>query len=212
MAGYCLPSLACTWCSSWWCVAGRVLHQTPRSNPTLKRDALTARPLAPRSAFLMQFSGNMLLIIGGALIGIIFLIAVVRARTKQTRKTTRPTSRGPASLQFTCAGCSQQFTHTKRTVAAWEKGTRRFFCNACHQKWRGSRPPQEAQVSAPVGSPGQVPQSVPVSPARKSATAGAFAKSSVQSRYSPAESRSGCLGVAVLFIVLPVIFLVATLA
>lgn len=160
----------------------------------------------------MQFSDNTLLMIGGASVALILLIAIARAKSKQTRKTTRPASRGPASMQFICAGCSQQFTHTKRTVAAWEKGTRRFFCNACHQKWRGSRPPQEAQTSGSVGSPGHVPQSAPVSPASASVAARAFTKQSVQARYSTHESRSGCLGVAVLFVVLPVIFFVATYA
>lgn len=160
----------------------------------------------------MQLSEAMLLAIGGALVAIIFLIALVKASSNRTRKTTRPTSRGPASMQFVCAGCAQQFTHTKRTVAAWEKGTRRFFCNACHQKWRGSRAPQEPQVSGPVGLPGQVPQPAPTSPARVSVSGGAFAQSNVRTHNSPAESRSGCLGVSVLFIVLPVIFFVATYA
>jgi hypothetical protein len=160
----------------------------------------------------MPFSDNMLLIIGGALVAIIFLIALVRSHSKQTHKTTRPTSRGPASMQFVCAGCSQEFTHTKRTVAAWEKGTRRFFCNACHQKWRGSRPPQEPLVNGPVSSSSQAPQPAQVSPVNASTAARAFAKSSAQTRYSRAESRSGCLGVTVLFIVLPVIFFVATYA
>lgn len=160
----------------------------------------------------MQFSDNLLLMVGGALIIIIFLIVIVSASSTQTRKASRPTPRGPASMQFACAGCSQQFTHTKRTVAAWEKGTRHFFCNACHQKWRGSRPPQESQASGLAGSPSQVPQSSPASPARASAAAGALAKSSVRPRYSSAESRSGCLGIAVLIIVLPAIFFVATYA
>lgn len=153
----------------------------------------------------MQFSDNTLLIVGGVFVAVILLIAITMSGRKQTRTTTRPASRGPSSMQFVCAGCSQQFTHTKRTVAAWEKGTRRLFCNACHQKWRGSRPPQEPQASGSAGSRGQVPQPS-ASPARTST------KSSVRTHYSSAESRSGCLGFAVLFVVLPVVFFVAAFA
>lgn len=151
--------------------------------------------------FSMQFSNNVFLIVGGALIAIIFLIAIVRTSSKKIRRTTRPTSRGPASMQFVCAGCSQQFMHTKRTVAAWEKGTRRFYCNTCHQKWRGSRPPQELQASSPVSAPSQAP----ASRARDSDV-----RSSVRTSHSFTESRSGCLGITVIFIALPVIFLFAT--
>jgi hypothetical protein len=63
-----------------------------------------------------------------------------RWRATRTRNVGRPVSGGPANLRFVCAGCSQQFTHSRRTLTAWEAGTRRFLCNACHTLRRGLRP------------------------------------------------------------------------
>ena len=159
----------------------------------------------------MLLSNTVLLAIGGALVAAILLVALTRGRAKQDHTSTRPASKGPADMQFVCAGCAQQFAHTKRTIAAWGKGTRRLFCNACHQKWRGSRPPVEHQ-------------SVPVSSARASSPGGAFARSSDRARHSTEESsssrgrvrhaaeepRSGCLGVIVLLVVLPIILFVGS--
>jgi hypothetical protein len=99
-------------------------------------------------------------------------------------------------MYFTCAGCSGQFAHTKRTVAAWEKGSRRVFCDACHKKWRNAQPPQTSSVranaSAPSrssverGKPGRVPGLA----------------------YSPeAKAPGGCLGVVLLMLLIPVVVL-----
>ncbi|MET0336079.1 MAG: hypothetical protein ABW190_17580 [Rhizobacter sp.] len=40
----------------------------------------------------------------------------------------------PANLRYTCAGCASQFTHSRRTLAAREKGAKSFYCNACHTR------------------------------------------------------------------------------
>lgn len=40
----------------------------------------------------------------------------------------------PTKLRYTCAGCSGQFTHSRRTLAAREKGAKSFYCNACHTR------------------------------------------------------------------------------
>ena len=138
----------------------------------------------------------------GAVVAIIVIVAILlRAKPKRTPVLPRQMSRGPASLRFTCAGCAAQFTHTKRTVAAWEKGMRRFFCNACHTKWRDTRPPQPA------------PQSDPAPPARQPAIAGTAATraptASTPSRTFGAQpmrasAGNGCLGVMALLIAVPV--------
>jgi len=83
-----------------------------------------------------------------AVVALVVLVGglwVLRARTKRTRNVGRPVSGGPKSLRYTCAGCSQQFTHSRRTLGAWTKGTRQFYCNACHTKSRGSHPAPAAQ-------------------------------------------------------------------
>jgi DNA-directed RNA polymerase subunit RPC12/RpoP len=40
----------------------------------------------------------------------------------------------PANLRYTCAGCSGQFTHSRRTLAARDKGAKSFYCNACNTR------------------------------------------------------------------------------
>ncbi len=106
--------------------------------------------------------------------------------------------RGPTSMYFTCAGCSRQFPHTKRTVAAWEKGSRRVFCNSCHKKWRNAQPPK-GQSSDPVWGAVQRNEEVPLALPRSTRT------------HAPATSgRGGCLSVAVLLLLVPVILLAVT--
>lgn len=158
----------------------------------------------------MQFSHNMLIAAGIALIAVIFVIVFAKGKSRSPAAQSRPLSRGPASVRFECAGCSQQFTHTKRTIAAWEKGTRRFFCNECHKKWRDSRPPQESQAAIPANRRDHAVQPQAVSLSRNSASAGGFAHPNTRTNNFPSESRTGCLGVAVLIVVLPVIAFVAT--
>lgn len=89
----------------------------------------------------MQFSPEVLfaaaIAAGAFLAGLLYL----RARSKRTRSIGRKLASGPANLRFTCAGCKGQFTHSRRTIGTWDKGQRRFFCNACHTKWLGANPP-----------------------------------------------------------------------
>lgn len=40
----------------------------------------------------------------------------------------------PTNLRYTCAGCAGQFTHSRRTLSAREKGAKSFYCNACHTR------------------------------------------------------------------------------
>ena len=121
---------------------------------------------------------------------------VVWRRNAGRSSRAKPSSfRGPASMHFTCAGCSGQFPHSKRTVAAWEKGSRRVFCNACHKKWRNAQPPQR-QASDPVWGAVQRNEEVPLTQMRSKPTQ-ALEKS----------GRSGCLSVMVLLLLVPAILL-----
>jgi len=74
-----------------------------------------------------------------AVVVIVAGLLIQRAGGRRTRNVGRPVSDGPANLRFTCAGCKQQFTHSRRTLGAWRSGTRGFQCNACHTRSRGAR-------------------------------------------------------------------------
>ena len=50
--------------------------------------------------------------------------------------------RKPPSLAFTCARCRKTARHTARTEEAWRNGSKKLFCDACHQVWLQSRPTQ----------------------------------------------------------------------
>ena len=107
----------------------------------------------------------------GITIAIAIVLLAFRARAARRRRIQRPVSRGPANLHVTCAGCSEQFTHTKRTLGGWEKGTRHFYCKTCHKKWCGSQFPQPPQsdTQVPVSTPGSAPKSREQSLQRNSA-------------------------------------------
>jgi hypothetical protein len=114
-------------------------------------------------------------IVAAVAVGAVVVIGLVfnRLRSTRTRNVGRPVDGGPANLRFTCAGCSQQFTHSRRTLSAWRKGTRQFFCNACHTRRRGAqhrhspankraamsqaagsaKPLQKSSASSPVSKP-----------------------------------------------------------
>ena len=137
---------------------------------------------------------------------VLVLFVLVRARVKRNRTPQRTSARGPANLSFTCAGCEEQFTHTKRTLGAWEKGTRRFFCNACHTKWRASHPTQPVQGTG-IRAVARPPYS---SRSEESAhSAGSHLHSHSANRPPRAASGSGCLGAALLLIAIPIALVVA---
>ena len=80
------------------------------------------------------------LLSAAAIVAVVFLIGifVVRNRARRTRSVGRQIEGGPTQLRFTCAGCSVQFTHSRRTSSAWRQGSRKFLCKACHTKRRGA--------------------------------------------------------------------------
>ena len=115
-----------------------------------------------------------------AAVVVVALLALLRRSGSR-----RSPSRGPNNLHFVCAGCNGQFTHTKRTVSAWERGSRRFFCDSCHRSWR------EANPGAPA-------------PAQ--ASRAAYRQSSPRGLV---PARSGCMSVIVVVAVLPLLLYAA---
>jgi hypothetical protein len=136
----------------------------------------------------MQLSWFAVSLAGVAVFSVVVVLLLARANSARKRRANPSTARGPSNLHFVCAGCGDQFTHTKRTVAAWEKGTRRFFCNSCHRSWRETRPepPNPAGLSARTSAPSRSRSSQPAS------------------HTGVAPTRSGCLSVLVVLVVLPV--------
>ena len=142
----------------------------------------------------MQLSAELAVAVA-ALFAVAVGFAIWRRRSGRASAAKAPSYRGPTSMHFTCAGCSGQFPHTKRTVAAWEKGSRRVFCDACHKKWRNARPP-EARSSSLGENAVQRPAVGTFTPTRPAAA-----------HSSDNTGRSGCLGVVLLLLFVPVVLL-----
>ena len=69
------------------------------------------------------------------LAGLLYL----RRRARRTRSVGLKVVGGPKSMRFKCAGCSGQFTHSRRTLGSWERGNRTFYCKACQTKASGEK-------------------------------------------------------------------------
>lgn len=155
----------------------------------------------------MPFSSEILFAASIAAAAFLAGLWVLYRRSKRTRSVGLRPLGGPANLRFTCAGCSGQFTHSRRTISAWGKGTRRFYCNACHTKWQGSH-----QAQSPAD------KSRFVTRLRHGSNPAASAPSPAVQAPSPAAPPSGppgkgggCLGIAVLLLALPTVLLAAVL-
>jgi hypothetical protein len=125
-------------------------------------------------------------VIAALVAALVVVVVVVLLRQRGPRRTHTSSYRGPDNLHFVCAGCKGQFTHTKRTVAAWERGSRRLFCNSCHRSWREGNPGASRDGA-------QAPRQA--------------ARSASPRRLAP--TRSGCLSVVVVAAVLPLLLYAA---
>lgn len=132
-----------------------------------------------------------------AVVVVLFVLLGRRRKVGGAPTTRSRTFRGPPDMNFTCAGCSVQVTHTKRTVAAWEKGSRRIFCDACHKKWRNAQPPQEAPTRA--SSTATPRRALPSAGTTSRARAPAYASESKASK-----APGGCLGVVLVMLLVPI--------
>ena len=135
---------------------------------------------------------------------VLLIVVALRKRDARTPSHRTTVARGPSNLRFICKGCSGQFTHSKRTISAYEKGARSFFCNPCHLKWRETNPPKPASPQAnakvepslgnggigrPVGNPGGH---------------GGFNTNIGQRTI---KSGSGCLGATLLIVAIPIMLI-----
>ncbi len=84
------------------------------------------------------FTAEFLFAIGVAAVAFLIGMWYLHRRAKRTRSVGRRVEGGPSNLRFTCAGCSVKFTHSRRTLSAWQQGTRKFYCKACHTKAQGT--------------------------------------------------------------------------
>ena len=149
------------------------------------------------------------------LIGLIVLVGVValaaaRLSGSKKRQYQKSDFSGPQSVRFTCAKCSKEFNHTRRTIAAWEKGSRRIFCNGCHKKWIDSRPARDGSFKSDDSSGPWYLDATPTRVEPREAR-------SVEPRFEPrrrhersyrsgGSGRSGCLGVVAASIVPAALF------
>lgn len=139
-----------------------------------------------------------------AIVGVLVaLVAVVVWRNTPRRASAAKgrVFRGPSEMYFACARCSAQVAHTKRTIAAWGKGSRRFFCDACHKKWRNAQPLQEAPYGAGTGVASRAGAGMSSRAVSNEARA-----SRAQTPAYATESRAprGCLGVALIMALVPI--------
>ena len=141
------------------------------------------------------------LAIGACVVVVALLLVFAFIARKSRSGAQQPVSRSgaPANLHFTCAKCSQRFPHTKRTVAAFERGTKRLFCGACHSTWAANRPQQQRPSSAALHGP-RVPGEA--LQARTNAASLLAGSSSAKFNARP-RSSSGCLGAALLIVAVP---------
>lgn len=140
----------------------------------------------------------------GIAFGVLLLLGMALLRMSKPQQRTRPKPRGPANIRYVCAKCAGEFTHSNRTISAWEKGSRRFFCNPCHKTWRLANPAQE---TTPTQSPKQEPSGAGPAPspsAHRQAMQGT--RTQTPARVGPSSSGKppiGCLGVALLLVLVP---------
>ena len=168
-------------------------------NPPINRNAYGVRLLATLGIRNMQRLAptDFAIAIAIAVVVVALLVHLFRGRAKSQGAKAHALSRGPANLHFACAGCSAQTTHTKRTVAAWEKGNHRYFCDSCHKKWRESLPKQRQQeYPAAVQAPEKLP-------AAHREAASVQVPASIPRQRGLAPARSGCLSVFLALVILP---------
>lgn len=49
----------------------------------------------------------------------------------------------PAASTFRCARCQAIASHDDRTVFAWTRGERDFYCDACNDAWLANATPRQ---------------------------------------------------------------------
>ena len=138
----------------------------------------------------------------GLAVALVSLLVGARFKQSKSRSNERVPMQGPASLKFSCSRCSVNTFHTRRTINAWQKGSRSFFCNNCHKNWR------EAQV------PSNTPQSL----VGRSATSRIAGQNPVWASHTRARqktqssAKAGCFSILIFMVAIPALAIVAVLA
>lgn len=78
--------------------------------------------------------------------GLLILVVVAFVAYVILRSVGRKHARPVKHDVFVCSGCGTQDRHNNRTLGAWQRGSRSFFCRQCHEKWR------QQQVAQPSGA------------------------------------------------------------
>ena len=139
-----------------------------------------------------------LMIAGGALlIALLLVFWLARRNRRGDAYHAAVRSGAPRDLQFVCTRCSQRVPHTRRTVAAFERGTTRLFCDTCHRQWAAGRP--RRQLLSRSQSADRPTDKQPSSHAPSSRG---------RAPRSNSKAPSGCLGVSLLLVAVPIFLLV----
>ena len=151
----------------------------------------------------MHLSMELLAGIATAILVLLALV-VLRKRGGKTPSHRTAISRGPSNLRFICNGCSSQFPHSKRTIGAYEKGSRSFFCNSCHSKWRETNP---ANPAVPRANAKSKPSEGTANVGRSAGNSDVRSSFNQNIRQTPIQSGSGCLGATLLIIAIPIVLI-----
>ena len=145
-------------------------------------------------------------IIGAAATIALFALLPFMVFRKKKRVHVKPGSSyaGPATVKFTCSTCSQEFTHTRRTIAAWQKGLRRMACDDCHRKWRDGRSAEDvARHEKNRANPAHAESGTGSGNPTNARSSGYGNVHSGRAVGRDTKGRSGCLGALVLISLIP---------
>ena len=87
----------------------------------------------------MSFSVEFLFAAAVAVAAFLVGVLIVRSRARRTRSVGLKPTAQPKNLRYKCVGCGGRFTHSRRTLGAWQRGERNFHCKACMTKARGPK-------------------------------------------------------------------------
>lgn len=120
-------------------------HAQPRHSPPLSQKRRHIR-ITPPQKDLLDYLGLLIIILCACLAGYRFYLgqdpttlwpflipAVVGILLTQRRKT-------PKEPEFSCANCRAVERFGTRTIAAWNRGMTRLFCQSCHSHWLKNQP------------------------------------------------------------------------
>ena len=85
-----------------------------------------------------------------------------------------------------------------------QKGSRSFFCNSCHSKWRETNP---ANPAVPRANAKSKPSEGTANVGRSAGNSDVRSSFNQNIRQTPIQSGSGCLGATLLIIAIPIVLI-----